>query len=553
MKKFVVFIILLYSFSVLSQEKTVIQLKVPNKDDVVYISGNQPALGSWDYDEIKMYKISDYYRMIALKLEYPAEFKFTRGSLDSEGIHKTLDDNPNFVIQDTVSKVAYRIKDWKDEMLKSQLNIGFQYLPFQSQILGEKRTVKIYLPKDYSESKKYPVLYLTEANAKKFKIVISSLESLSTAPYNAIPECILVGIPQDNIYTEINTNLESSAENFKNFILSELFNLINSKFNTSGFNGIIGHGMGADFNQMLMLSKNNPITAYINISLELNDNLKTGLADYFANHKGRKVHYYITNAKYNTPESIKSFRYLQNINQSGNNKNIEFLSQEFNLSKESLFSSSIKDGLLHIFKDYRNLDNYANFKDYADNYLTDMILAYRVDAELEAEDINYYASRIIDQKDVSAYQNMLKYIDSLSDKGLIQEKLRFTPIDKAIHYHKMEKYDTGLVYWNEALKAYDSDNSSVVDPRTFYYNFTVALDSYLGNNNPQGAIEFLEKCIEALPEYALAFHYFLAKIASEQNLSQIKGKASLMYCVENFKANIYFTKVDLRKLVYDSE
>jgi len=551
MKNIFTLILFAFSFILLSQEKTIIQLKVPNKDDVVYIAGNQSALGNWDYDDVKMYKVSDYYRMIALKLDFPAEFKFTRGSLDTEGIHKTLDDNPNFVLTDTISKVAYRIKDWKDEMLKSQLNIGFQYLPFQSRILDEERTVKVYLPKDYSKSKKYPVIYLTDANTKKFKIVTSTLESLSTAPYNAIPECILVGIPQDNIYTEINTDLEASAENFKKFILTELFDLINSKFSTSGFNGIIGHDMGADFNQMLMMSKNNPITAYINISLNLNDNLKSGLSNYFNSYKGRKVYYYITNAKYNTPETKDSFNFIKNLSQSGGNENIEFSSQQFDLNKESLFSSAIKDGLLHVFNDYRNLDNYKSFKDYAENYPSDMILAYRVDAELEPQDINYYASKIIDNKDIATYELMTNYLDSLSTLNAKQGKLRFSSIDKAIHYHKMEIYETSLVYWNKALNAYNNDNSSVVDPKYFYNNFTVAIDSYLKYNDPEGSIAFLKKCINALPQYALAFHYYLAKTISEENLNKTEGKASLMYCVENFVPNIYFTKVDLRKLVYD--
>lgn len=553
MKYSSILVLFFLGFQTYAQEKTIIQLKVPNKDDVVYIAGNQSSLGDWDYDKVKMYKVSDYYRMIAVSLDYPAEFKFSRGSLDTEGIHKTLDDNPNIVLKDTLSKVAYRIKGWKDEMLKSQLNIGFQFLPFQSQMLGEKRTVSVYLPKDYTTSKQYPVIYLTDSNPKKFKIVTSFLESLSTPPYNAIPECILVGIPQENIYTELNTSLETSAETFKKFILTELFNLINSKFSTSGFNGIIGHNMGADFNQLVMLSKNNPITAYINISPDLNDYLKKDLENYFKNYSGRKVYYYLSNALYSDNEAEESFAYIKNIYQSTANETIEFSSQVSKVGKESLFSATIKDGLLHIFKDYRNLNNYSGFKDYADNYISDMILTYRVEAELEPLDIDYYASKIIERKDVETYNAMVNYLDSLASSDLELKKLKLSPIDKAIHHYKMEMYDSSLMYWNKALKSYSSNNKNVVDPENFYNNFRVAVDTYLSTDNADGAILFLEKCIGILPQYALAFHYHIAKIASEENLDLEKGNASLMFCVENFTPNIYFTKDDMRQLVYNSE
>jgi len=552
MKYISILVLFFLGFQHYAQEKTIIQLKVPNKDDVVYITGNQTALGDWDYDKVKMYKVSDFYRMIAVKLDYPAEFKFSRGSRDTEGIHKSLDNNPNIVLKDTLSKVAYRIKGWKDEMLKSQLNIGFQFLPFQSQILDEKRTVSVYLPKDYSTSKQYPVIYLTDSNPKKFKIVTSFLESLSTPPYNAIPECILVGIPQKNIYTELNTRLESSAETFKKFILTELFNLINSKFSTSGFNGIIGHGMGADFNQLVMMSKNNPITAYINISPNLNPSLKPGLERHFKNYNGRKVYYFLSRAIYSGPETERSYAYIKNIYQSSGNKAIEFSTQVSKVGKESLFSTTINDGLLHIFKDYRNLNNYSGFKDYAENYTSDMILTYRVEAELEPLDIDYYASKIIERQDVKTYNTMVNYLDSLASSNVELKKLKFSSIDKAIHYHKMEIYDSSLVYWNKALKSYNS-NTTVVDPENFYNNFTVAVDTYLNNENAEGAIVFLEKCVGILPQYALGFHFYIAKITSEKKLDQVKGNASLMYCVEHFTPNIYFTKEDLRQLVYNSE
>jgi len=64
--------------------ETTIKVKVPKKEDKVFITGNQTNLGDWNPKKLEMKRISDYEREIILKLKSPAQFKFTRGSWDSE-------------------------------------------------------------------------------------------------------------------------------------------------------------------------------------------------------------------------------------------------------------------------------------------------------------------------------------------------------------------------------------------------------------------------------------------------------------------------------------
>ncbi|MEM9078911.1 MAG: alpha/beta hydrolase-fold protein [Bacteroidota bacterium] len=64
--------------------KATIKVKVLNKEDTIYITGNQDNLGNWNPEKIKMEKISDFERQITLKLKSPAQFKFTKGNWDSE-------------------------------------------------------------------------------------------------------------------------------------------------------------------------------------------------------------------------------------------------------------------------------------------------------------------------------------------------------------------------------------------------------------------------------------------------------------------------------------
>jgi len=64
--------------------ETKIRLKVQNKTDTIYITGNQKNLGNWNPDKIKMKEISEFEREIVLNLQSPAQFKFTKGNWESE-------------------------------------------------------------------------------------------------------------------------------------------------------------------------------------------------------------------------------------------------------------------------------------------------------------------------------------------------------------------------------------------------------------------------------------------------------------------------------------
>jgi len=61
-----------------------IRLKVNDKNDIVYITGNQPNLGEWNPNKVKMKKISELEREIVLTVQSPAQFKFTKGSWETE-------------------------------------------------------------------------------------------------------------------------------------------------------------------------------------------------------------------------------------------------------------------------------------------------------------------------------------------------------------------------------------------------------------------------------------------------------------------------------------
>jgi predicted alpha/beta superfamily hydrolase len=93
-----------------------ITLTVPNKTDEVYIVGNQESLGNWEASAVKMDKISDFERTIQLKVNYPIEFKFTKGSWETEGFtDQTTNDAENIVIYRPKSnKLKLKILAWAE-------------------------------------------------------------------------------------------------------------------------------------------------------------------------------------------------------------------------------------------------------------------------------------------------------------------------------------------------------------------------------------------------------------------------------------------------------
>lgn len=90
--------------NMLSEEtyEIIIRTKVPDKADEIYIVGNQTALGNWQPNSVKMTKISEYYREIKLQMRSPAEFKFTKGTWESEAI-----------VQDVYSKIILNLNGKK--------------------------------------------------------------------------------------------------------------------------------------------------------------------------------------------------------------------------------------------------------------------------------------------------------------------------------------------------------------------------------------------------------------------------------------------------------
>lgn len=94
-----------------------LNLKVPNKTDEVYVTGNQASLGDWNPALVKMKHKTDFEREIKLKVHTPSELKFTRGTWETEGLVKYVGGFDNIRINPKKqTEFEFEIIEWADKM-----------------------------------------------------------------------------------------------------------------------------------------------------------------------------------------------------------------------------------------------------------------------------------------------------------------------------------------------------------------------------------------------------------------------------------------------------
>ena len=88
-----------------------IELTVPNREDEVYIVGNQESICRSPI--IFMKKSADYKRTIAVDVHYPAVFKFVTGGGQKEAIVRGVDKNQSILVDSTIAFNRYDIIGWR--------------------------------------------------------------------------------------------------------------------------------------------------------------------------------------------------------------------------------------------------------------------------------------------------------------------------------------------------------------------------------------------------------------------------------------------------------
>jgi predicted alpha/beta superfamily hydrolase len=94
----------------------ILKVTVPNIDDEVFIVGNQESLGSWNPAKVKLKKVSDFERVLKLNVQFPMEFKLTKGNWETEGFtNQTTNSGENVVIYNPQSEtINLKVVNWAE-------------------------------------------------------------------------------------------------------------------------------------------------------------------------------------------------------------------------------------------------------------------------------------------------------------------------------------------------------------------------------------------------------------------------------------------------------
>jgi len=143
------------------------------------------------------------------------------------------------------------------------------YRVFPSEILGEDRTLQLYLPRGYDEADiAYPVVYLfySELLEVYFAQAVNELALLSI---DRMPQVILVGVPNTQRYRDLLAWPQEGrpdtghADRFLRFLREELIPFVDSEYRTKPYRIMVGPQAAAVFGAYTLVEAPETFQAFL--------------------------------------------------------------------------------------------------------------------------------------------------------------------------------------------------------------------------------------------------------------------------------------------------
>ena len=445
----------------------------------------------------------------------------------------------------------YRIQGWSDQLEKFSTYSEFLIKNVPSTIFDQARRIYVALPENYTTEKEYPVVYVTDAqNLNNFEILFQTLRQ--QANYKIFPECIVVGIYHYDRYSDLRVG-QPKAEKFKDFIFDELIDYVDENFPTSEFRAMIGHSDGAEYNHYLMMQAENSFNAFFSISEEIGidydgyekaneflERFKT-----FIESNTKELSYFVATGTFDIWHRREAGEMIDSLFSTAQSTNIAFQNKVYPGEHNDMVAMSMLDGLKFIFRDYKNFNL---FIEGVENKSFDYVKLKRE----FIEQCNQYGSGFqMTPADFTLIFNLLldqSEIDYM-EQFLTMENANYKNIPRVVVariYYEFGQYDESLHLYNEVLELKDQASFQEYGKG----NFTKVIDIYVDQKkNPEGAIEYLNKCKQIMPPLKLIFAYYIARVGLENNLNKKLWQNDLEYCKNNFTTNRVFTKEELQSLI----
>lgn len=229
---------------------------------------------------------------------------------------------------------------------------------FDSEKLGESRTIQLHIPEGYSDEKIYPIIVVLDANYL-FESVVANSRFYSY--WDEMPESIVVGINQnsDSIrekdcdYDDENGLPQDKGNDFFEFIGMELIPYIEKNYNTASFKLVIGHDVTANFINYYLFKDKPLFDAYINLSPYFAPMMEERLAKRLSEFQTKKF-YYMATSEEDQKKQAKRIRAFDTMLKDVKNDNFFYYFDDFaDANHNSLALYAIPRALDQIFSMYK--------------------------------------------------------------------------------------------------------------------------------------------------------------------------------------------------------
>ena len=338
------------------------------------------------------------------------------------------------------------------------LNAQTIYEEFDSNKLGEKRDIKIQLPRNFSEDSpmKYPIVIVLDGDYL-FEPVAGNIDYQSY--WNDMPDCIIVGVNQATTRLsdfEFNDETYLPSQNgatFFEFISMELLPYISGKYNTTPFRIIVGHDLGANYINYYIFKEDPLFSAYIALSPEFALETPNRLVNRLET-VDKELFYYMATGDADITDLRTTIVETDNKLKNIENNKFHYKFDDFDDANHySLVGQAIPKALNEIFRKYKPI----NGKEYREEVLTYSGTAFEY-LEKKYDDIEYYYGfrKPVIENDLRAIAAACKKNDDDDSLGKLAKLARKIYPDSMIGAYYYALYFEAIGNYKKALQRYQS-------------------------------------------------------------------------------------------------
>ena len=250
-----------------------------------------------------------------------------------------------------------------------------EYRTIKSQILNQKREIKIQFPRNYNNNKQksYPVIYVLDGDYL-FEPVAGNVDYFGY--WGDMPEAIVVGVNQlrtrqeDTYYDQANYFPADSGADFFEFLGMELMPLVDKEFRTANFSIVVGHDLTANFINYYLFKENPLFKGYINLSPDYAPEMEERVFDALE-YSETKIWYYLATGTEDVSSLRKGVLAMNEKLSQLTNKLVHYDFDNFEGDNHySLVAKAIPNALENMFTLYRPITQYDYEKLLADDEMT---------------------------------------------------------------------------------------------------------------------------------------------------------------------------------------